>query len=87
MTAKKHVRLHILYLQSILKTGARVTKVNHVAVFKHSNWMKDFVLSNTLKRNMSQNIFDKNYYKLIVNSNFGKMAESVKLYSNVELVR
>ena len=87
LNPKKNVRLSVVFLQSILKTGARVSKVHRVAVFKQTNWMKKFILYYTEKRNNSLNAFEKAFYKLIINSNFGKLCENVKLYSNVELIR
>ena len=68
---KKHVKLHIAYLQVLLQLGAVVTRLYRVVTFEQSPWLKSFVESNTQCRNSAKDDFSKNYFKLCINSQYG----------------
>ena len=69
---QSNVRLHVMYLQSLINVGARVTQVRRCAELVQSNWMERFVLDNTEKRNKARNSFEKNFFKLKINSQVRK---------------
>ena len=43
-------------------------------------WMRSFVLTNTKKRDEAKDDFEKGFFKLIINSQYGKFIENVKKY-------
>ena len=49
-----------------------VGRIRRVLKFKQSDWLKGFALFNTEKRMNAANEFEKAFFKLIINSVYGK---------------
>ena len=54
--------------------------------FKQSDWMKKYINFNTEKRIKADNDFEKDSFKSIVNSVYGKTMENLRKRINVRLV-
>ena len=54
--------------------------------FKQSNWMKKYIDFNTEKRTNAANSFEKNFFKLMIDSVYGKTTENLPKIINVRLV-
>ena len=54
--------------------------------FKESNWMKKYIDFNTKKRTNAANSFQKDFFKLMINSVYGKTMENLWKRINVRLV-
>lgn len=78
LTDKTEYVVHYRYLQLALQNGLVLKKVRRVLRFAQSLWLKDYVSFNTEKRKKAANNIEKEFYKLMVNSIFGKMMEQVK---------
>ena len=54
--------------------------------FKQSNWMKKYIDFNTEKRTNAANSFEKDFFKLMINSVYGKTMEYLRKRINVRIV-
>jgi len=87
LTDKKNYVCHFAYLQLALKHGLKLVKVHRVMSFKQSKWLKTYVDFNTKKRTTAKNSVEKDFFKLMVNSIFGKMIENIRKQRDIRLLR
>jgi hypothetical protein len=78
--------LHYRNLQQYLQLGMILTKVHRVLSFNQSEWMKPYIEHNTACRKSANNMFEKNYFKLLNNSCFGKLLECKRGHRTVKFV-
>ena len=83
---KSNYVLHISALQFYLKQGLKIKKKNRVISFKQKEWLKPWIDFNTEKRKKATSDFQKDLYKLMNNSCYGKTMENVREHINFELV-
>ena len=83
---KTNYVLHYKNLQLYLSLGTNLTKIHRVLKFQQSNWMKKYIDFKTKKRMNAANDFDKYFYKLMINSVYGKTMENLRKRINVRLV-
>ena len=78
--------LHYRNLQLYLLLGMQLIKIHRMLKPKQSNWMKKYIDFNTEKRKNAANDFEKDFFKLVINSVYGKTMESLRKRINVRLV-
>ena len=77
-----HYQTVKLYVELVLK----VNKVHRALAFEQSKWLAPYVQLNTQKRKEVQNKFEDNFYKLMVNSAFGKTCGGKRNRIKVKMV-
>ena len=85
MDKKKYV-LHISALQFYLKHGLKLKKVHRAISFSQKDFLRPFIEFNTEKRKQAKTEFEKDLFKLMNNSIFGKTMENVRNHLDFELV-
>ncbi|KAK3753831.1 hypothetical protein RRG08_006222 [Elysia crispata] len=84
---KNHDVLHHRNLQLYLGLGMKLKKVHRALRFEQSPWMEPYIRMNTELRKQATNAFEKDLYKLMNNSVFGKTMENLRKRVDVKLVR
>ena len=64
----------------------KLFKIHRMLKFKQSNWMKKYINFNTEKRTNAANSFEKDFFKLMINSVYGKTMEYLRKRINVRIV-
>ena len=78
--------VHYRNLQLYLSLGMKLIKIHRVLEFKQSDWMKKHMHFNTEKRKNAANDFEKDFFKLLINSVYGKTMKNLRKRINVRLV-
>ena len=78
--------LHHENLKMYLRMGLELTKIHRGITFEESCFMKSYIDLNTNMRTKGTTDFEKDFYKLMNNSVFGKTMENVRNRVNVKLV-
>ena len=84
---KKDYVIHAEKLKRLIAQGHRLTKVSKGVSYRATDWMRPYIELNTSLRSKCITDFEKDFYKLMNNSVFGKTMENVRKYSNFKLVR
>ena len=64
----------------------KLSKIHRFIKFNQSNWLKEYIDFSTEKRKNSKNSFERSFFKLLVNSIYGKATENIRKRINVRLI-
>jgi len=79
--------VHCRNLQFYLKKGMKLKHVHRVLEFEQECWMEPYIRMNTEFRKNAKSNFEKNFYKLMNNSVFGKAMENLCNRVDIKIVR
>ena len=73
-------------LAQALDHGLILEQIHRAIEFSQSAWMKPYVDFNTQLRLKATNDFEKDFFKLMNNSVFGKTMENIRKHRNIKLI-
>ena len=83
---KKNYVIHYKNLIQCLKLGMKLKKIHRGIRFVESEFMKSYINTNAKLRAQAKNNFEKDFFKLMNNSVFGKTIENIRNRVDVKLV-
>ena len=86
MDKTKYV-LHYRNLQLYLSLGMNLKKIHRILEFNEAPWMEPYIRIYTEFRKKSKSAFEKDFYKLMNNSVFGKTMENLRKRVDIKVIR
>ena len=78
MHDKTECVMHIRNLKQVLNHGLALKEVHRVIKFNQKEWLEPYIDTNTELRKTAKNDFNKDYFKVVNNSVFGKTEKCLK---------
>ena len=83
---RKNYVIHYRALRQCLEMGLKLKAVHKGISFKQKSWMAPYIDKNTKLRMEAKIGFEKDFFKLMNNSVFGKTIENIRKRQNIKLV-
>ena len=86
VTDKENYSIYIVALKQALNDGLKLIRVDSVINFRQEAWLKPYIDLNTELRKNAKNEFEKNFYKLKINSIYDKTVQNDRKNRDIKLV-
>ena len=86
LNSKEKYVIHHEALKQYLELGLKLVKVHRGIKFREEDFMKSYIDKNNKLRAKAKDEFEKNFFKLMNNSVFGKTIENIRNRVDVQLV-
>ena len=83
---KENYVVHIRALKQALNHGLVLKKVHRVIEFKQEAWIKPYIDMNKKLRTDAKNEFEKDFFKLMNNTIFGKTMGNIRNHRDIKIV-
>ena len=83
---KENYIMNIVSLKQALNHGLILSNVHKVIEFEQEAWLKSYFMMNTESRMQAKNDFEKDFFKLMNNTDFGKTMENVRNHRDIKIV-
>ena len=84
--SKYNYKVHYRNLRFYIENGMILSKIHNILRFRQKPWLREYIDTNTQLRKKTTSESDKNFYKLMNNSVYGKTMENVFNHKNFKLV-
>ena len=85
LNSKKNYVIHYMYLQLAIQYGLKITKIHKILKFKQKCWMAEYIKKYMDLRKVASNEFEKDYYKLLCNSVYGRTLMNIRKRQSIKL--
>ena len=83
---KNNYVIHYKKLMQCLRLGMKLKKIHRGIKFTEAAFLKPYIDKNTILRTQAKNNFESDFFKLMINSVFGKTMENIRNRVNIKLV-
>ena len=73
-------------MKQALNHGLKLKEIHRIIEFNQKEWLKLYIDMNTELRKEAKNDFEKDLFRLMNNSVFGKMMENIRKHRDTKLV-
>jgi DNA polymerase type B, organellar and viral len=78
--------VHFRNLKLYLEEGMKLRRIRGVIRFRQSRWLESYILKNTEYRKLAKSNFEKDFFKLLNNSLYGKLMQNLRKNTRIHFV-